>query len=374
VGVHDTFVSYSTSDAQVVSELVNTLAEAYGVDLYFAPTELAMGSALPGALVDAMAQARTFLLLVGPRGLGKWQKLELQHAQHLETRGVLEVVPVLLPGASAETLASGALGIIGRRHVTFGTKLDAHNLERLAERLLGRSLAEGGFLNAWVERHLNNAYEARKETVVRSVVQSMSMSASAKVDFSVGRRQLTEAIFCSAAGSLNKASVAPPKKADRGAGDSYYVISTLRFWRGLSRVDGPFHQENVAALLRGVSIKRLFFCRDPRSEDEHRAREHVKDIHLRLMKRHRHYECVFAYGVREQDLDLNFGVVSYGRSGAFRVALEPVYEFRPDTAGHAVPELSGLEVKPGFDAWRTFRDLWDQYGSDAGTLHATGGP
>ena len=96
---YDAFLSYNSQDRQAVEALAARL-RARGLVLFLEEWELAPGREFPLALAEGLHESKTCVVLLGPNGLGPWQKEELQVAIDKRVRDPdFHVIPVLLPGA-----------------------------------------------------------------------------------------------------------------------------------------------------------------------------------------------------------------------------------------------------------------------------------
>src|SRR5512135_818075 len=92
------FLSYNSQDRPAVHELADRL-EGEKLNLYLEEWELAPGREVQPALAEALRDSKTCVVLLGPNGLGPWQKQELQVAIDTRARDeAFHVIPVLLPG------------------------------------------------------------------------------------------------------------------------------------------------------------------------------------------------------------------------------------------------------------------------------------
>ena len=100
--MYDVFVSYSTLDRPVVEGVVRTLRRAR-LEVWFDTRELEPGSDTYESIPQAITTSRSFLLCIGPHGLGPFQKRELNmvrtHVNRAEGKD-LRIVSLLLPRAT----------------------------------------------------------------------------------------------------------------------------------------------------------------------------------------------------------------------------------------------------------------------------------
>ena len=98
----DVFLSYSRADTEAVLRLRATLKSA-GLATFLDRDQLPAGQSWLTALEQGIAGCGAVAVLVGPAGLGTWQRREVQLAldrqAELERQGrAFPVIPVILPG------------------------------------------------------------------------------------------------------------------------------------------------------------------------------------------------------------------------------------------------------------------------------------
>jgi WD40 repeat protein len=97
----DVFLSYSRADAEATRQVQSRLTEA-GVATFLDRDQLPAGQPWLPALEQAIAACGAIVVLVGPAGLGTWQRREVQlaldrQAENERAGRTLPVIPVLLP-------------------------------------------------------------------------------------------------------------------------------------------------------------------------------------------------------------------------------------------------------------------------------------
>jgi molecular chaperone DnaK (HSP70) len=98
---YDVFLSYNSNDRALALQLAEVL-EQKGTRVWLAEWELVPGRLWQEGLEDGIRNSRTAAVLIGPNGLGRWERREMQVCNNeLVTRG-MPVIPVLVPGASQE--------------------------------------------------------------------------------------------------------------------------------------------------------------------------------------------------------------------------------------------------------------------------------
>jgi hypothetical protein len=93
------FLSYNSQDRSAVHEVAKRL-KGEGLTLYLDEWELAAGMEFQPALAKALHESKTCVVFLGPNGLGRWHKQEVQVAIDIRTHDeAFHVILVLLPGA-----------------------------------------------------------------------------------------------------------------------------------------------------------------------------------------------------------------------------------------------------------------------------------
>jgi tetratricopeptide (TPR) repeat protein len=92
---HHVFVSYSRQDLQAAERVARILRDA-GLPVWFEAWNIAPGMEFGHEVEEALANASSIVVFVGPSGLSKWQQADLTGFLH---RQPSPVIPVLLPGA-----------------------------------------------------------------------------------------------------------------------------------------------------------------------------------------------------------------------------------------------------------------------------------
>ncbi len=102
---YDLFLSYHAPDRPAARELVALLKQA-GFAPWFDQDEIMTGQLWMDRVETGLRQARAVVVLIGPRGIGPWQRHEANMALRLALRGGDErpIIPVLLPGADRHGL------------------------------------------------------------------------------------------------------------------------------------------------------------------------------------------------------------------------------------------------------------------------------
>jgi len=96
---YDAFLSYNAQDRPAVQEVADRLKRE-GLELYLEEWKLAPGREFQPALAEGLRDSKSCVVLLGPNGLGPWQKQEIQVAIDMRARDeAFPVIPLLLPGA-----------------------------------------------------------------------------------------------------------------------------------------------------------------------------------------------------------------------------------------------------------------------------------
>jgi len=93
------FVSYAAADGPASDEIVRAMREA-GLRVFRDRDSLVPGQFWSERLEQALGDAQTVVVCLGPSGIGRWQKREIALAQERQVRDeTFPVIPLLLPGA-----------------------------------------------------------------------------------------------------------------------------------------------------------------------------------------------------------------------------------------------------------------------------------
>jgi len=95
---HDVFLSYNSSDRPAARAILARLKEQ-GFVVFLDERDLVAGQNFIPRLESALLACKSVAILMGPRGLGKWQQIEKDLALDRKAKEPnLPVIPVLLPG------------------------------------------------------------------------------------------------------------------------------------------------------------------------------------------------------------------------------------------------------------------------------------
>jgi hypothetical protein len=117
---YDVFVSYRSIDKTVASDLARRLAKAH-LKVWLDRRKLRGGESFDDEIDAALAKSRSVAVLVGPGGVGPWQKREIARAaENPRTR----LIPVLLPKVRPGCRLPLALAGLHRIDLTRGSDKD----------------------------------------------------------------------------------------------------------------------------------------------------------------------------------------------------------------------------------------------------------
>lgn len=102
---YDVFLSYHAPDRAAVAQLTAQLIQA-GLHPWFDQVEIRAGQLWMQRIEQGLSQTQAVAVIIGPHGLGPWQRQEAMVAISLalQTSGDRPVIPVLLPGADRHGL------------------------------------------------------------------------------------------------------------------------------------------------------------------------------------------------------------------------------------------------------------------------------
>lgn len=102
---YDVFLSYHAPDREAATSIRARLQEA-GLRSWFDQDEILPGQQWMERVEAGLARSRAIVVIIGPRGLGRWQRHETSVSIRLAagTMGTIPVIPVLLPGADRHSL------------------------------------------------------------------------------------------------------------------------------------------------------------------------------------------------------------------------------------------------------------------------------
>ena len=142
---YDVFLSYSGVDKAEVELLATRLQREAGLLPFLDKWHLVPGEPWQSELDRAIEQSSTAAIFFGPQGRGAWQIEEMQVLldKAARSRNDFRVVPVLLPGASAETLDAF---LKQRTWVDFRSGLnDVSAFQRLVAGIKGEAIEPNGY-------------------------------------------------------------------------------------------------------------------------------------------------------------------------------------------------------------------------------------
>ncbi len=101
----DAFLSHNSKDKPFVEALAKRLEDEMGFNVWLDKWDLAPGDLWQEAIEKALGQCRTYVVFLGPSGIGPWHHQEMRLA--LSTRAIdpkRRVIPVLLPESNPDNL------------------------------------------------------------------------------------------------------------------------------------------------------------------------------------------------------------------------------------------------------------------------------
>jgi hypothetical protein len=122
------FLSHKSSDKEALRELKRRLLDL-GLSAWLDEDEVKPGDRLLACLKEGMDSSRAFIACIGKEGQGPWQDLEIEAALIEAVKKKKPVIPLLLPGVTAQPELPFFLASFG--YVNFSTGWDAAELERL---------------------------------------------------------------------------------------------------------------------------------------------------------------------------------------------------------------------------------------------------
>jgi hypothetical protein len=131
----EVFVSYNGRDLEDVRRFVRRLRER-GVEVWY-DKDLFPGDPWVRTLEERLTQSRICLICYGPHGPGEWQKGEWELIVNQRMKGVLQVIPVKLPGCVYVEAIPGFTGLSQACDFSGGLDND-EELERLLRSIHGR--------------------------------------------------------------------------------------------------------------------------------------------------------------------------------------------------------------------------------------------
>lgn len=121
---YDVFLSYNRTDLTLVQNLREKLVSKANLHPFFDVGDLLPGGTWPEDLQRALRASSTCAVCIGPAGLGRWQREEVQNAlkRRIEV-GDLDIIPVFLPGCG-ESPSSGIDSLDRLTRVHFRSEWD----------------------------------------------------------------------------------------------------------------------------------------------------------------------------------------------------------------------------------------------------------
>jgi hypothetical protein len=119
--IYDVFVSYRSTDKKSVLKVAGHLKRAR-LKYWLDKQQMTGGRAFDDAIDAALAKSSAVAVLVGPGGIGPWQKKEVARAAE---NACTQLIPVLLPGVRPGARLPLALAGLHRIDLTRGLGKDA---------------------------------------------------------------------------------------------------------------------------------------------------------------------------------------------------------------------------------------------------------
>jgi len=133
--VFDSFISYNRDDAAAVKQIAQTLASK-GIKVWLDEWNLVPGEVWQSQIEKILKTCRTIVVVAGPSGMSPWQREEVRAAvarRVAETRGLVRVIPVLLPKSDSRALEDDAPFLSATTWVRFWESVDdEEQIHRLA--------------------------------------------------------------------------------------------------------------------------------------------------------------------------------------------------------------------------------------------------
>jgi len=102
-GPYDIFISYNSADKVAVHYLAHEL-EAAGIKSWLDQWEMQGGARILNEIERAIPTVKAMVVCIGPHGVGPWQDHEIAAAVGLLAAGKMNIIPVVLQGATIKGL------------------------------------------------------------------------------------------------------------------------------------------------------------------------------------------------------------------------------------------------------------------------------
>lgn len=102
-GSYDAFISYSSKDRALVTQLGNALNKQ-GLRVWMDQWELQGGSNFVTEIGEILQSVRAVIVCYGSDGYGPWQQAEVDIALDRQVRGQCLIIPVMLPNVTPKDL------------------------------------------------------------------------------------------------------------------------------------------------------------------------------------------------------------------------------------------------------------------------------
>jgi hypothetical protein len=118
---YDVFLCYNNREKESALRLETTF-EKEGLRVFLDDRALRLGSSLPSEISTAIGESSSFIVLIGPSGIGNWQSFEVDVAVQRKIEDTSFIIIVaLLPGAGAREVPSSLRHLL---HIHFANGLD----------------------------------------------------------------------------------------------------------------------------------------------------------------------------------------------------------------------------------------------------------
>ena len=128
---YDVFLSHTSRDKVVVRKIAAALADA-GLRVWFDEWSIRPGASWQSSFEEAIGNSSSAVVVLGKRGLGPWQQMEMRMALLQVAKDRRPVIPVFLPGVDPYVLPPAFAAITGV-HIK---SQDDHDFRRAVDQIL----------------------------------------------------------------------------------------------------------------------------------------------------------------------------------------------------------------------------------------------